>query len=202
MYAPWAKNGYVNVQSHMFYWKSKQRKFIEVRRGMMYSFEDDSRNKSTHCIQLADTDVQTSTQDPSLPPFALQLVKTDESSELAHLQITLGDSVQQAVGAKLLLIECESEHDYQTWLHALSTHITYAKSPYRRWMNYYIVDRLQSLFSCCCSRSTTSNDPAQQELVSRSTTGKVWGLNEVDIYILDRISCLRWLGGGVYVCMF
>ena len=172
VYSPWMKSGHVDVQSNVFFWKSTSRKYIEIKRGILYAFDDDQKN-SCHCeIALSDTELVTTEFDQSLAPWSLQLVKATPVSDSAYLQVTVGDSVRQQTGVILLKIQCENESDYQNWHSTLNAHVNYSKSPFRQWTNYYIVNPFVAV-ACCCFIKSTAVDSSQLMMTSGSNAGKI-----------------------------
>jgi len=168
MYSPWMKTGYVNIESNVFFWKSIQRRYVEVKRGVLHAY---GQGDSHHEISLGEVELITTETDQSLEPFTLQLNKVEPAGDAAYMQVTVGDSVKQSIGSTLLRIQCSSETDFQTWIASINDHIDYARSPYRQWSNYYIVNPFVST-ACFCFTNSPSNS-SDQELSTNRTNGKI-----------------------------
>lgn len=168
MYSPWMKTGYVSIESNVFFWKSTQRRYVEIKRGVLYAY---GQGESHHEISLGEVELITTETDQSLQPFTLQLNKVEPAGDAAYMQVTVGDSVKQSVGSTLLRIQCASEPDFQNWIASINAHIDYARSPYRQWSNYYIVNPFVST-ACVCFTNSPSNS-SDQELSTNRTNGKI-----------------------------
>jgi hypothetical protein len=162
------KTGYVSIESNVFFWKSTQRRYVEIKRGVLYAY---GQGESHHEISLGEVELITTETDQSLQPFSLQLNKVEPAGDAAYMQVTVGDSVKQSVGSTLLRIQCASEPDFQNWIASINAHIDYARSPYRQWSNYYIVNPFVST-ACVCFTNSPSNS-SDQELSTNRTNGKI-----------------------------